>query len=305
MGNKPERYSMKSHLGWRAVEWVGRALDPREREVVLGDFAESGEPWNRALWGVLGLAARREAAAWMSVRPLIVLVAIVIPLGLLISVLSRITSGATSVYLWMYANNSDWDLIKSAGFWYVLTGASFSFFTQCLALFCSAWTIGFVIGSVSGKYVRNTVSALLLLLLVGEFSLAPRYLAFCWQLRNKLFHVPALAGQNDPVSANLFYVYVFPLIVQIALVAAPAWWGVVAGMRLRILMPLFRVCVWCAAITTLATLVIRQPGFGLLFYRHPLFWLEGAVRALQLVIYWPILYLLALGTQTRLATKAT
>lgn len=303
MGNKPERYSMKSHLGWRAVEWVGRALDPREREVVLGDFAESGELWNRALCDVLGLVIRREAALLRHPRPWLTFAAIIIPLGFLISVLSRITSGATSVYVWMYANNTDWDLIRSAGFWYVLRGASFSFVTQCLALFCSAWTIGLVIGSVSGKYVRNTVSALLLLLLVGEFSLAPRYLAFCWQLRNKLFHVPALAGQNDPVSANLFYVYVFPLIVQIALVAAPALWGVVAGMRLRILMPLFRVCVWCAAITTLATLVIRQPGFGLLFYRHQLLWLNEPPHVLQFVVYWPIAYLLVVKIKERLSVS--
>lgn len=296
---------MKGLPGRRVVQWVARALDPAEREVVLGDLAESGESWNHALWEVFGLVVRREAALWLTPRPWLILIALVIPLGLLISVLSRITSGATSVYLWMYANNSDWDLIRSAGFWYVLREASLWFFVQCLALACGAWTVGYVIGVVSGKFVRSSAFVFLLVLLAGEFIFAPRYLALFWQLRNELFHFPALPTHSDPVSANFFYALIFPLIVQIALVAVPALAGVVAAPRLRAFTPLFRTCVLFVAITSIALLVIREPGFGFLFYRQPLLWLNEPLRLLQFVAYWPIPYFLAIGTRARLRSRTT
>lgn len=288
---------MKRQLGWRAVEWIAGALDRTEREAVLGDFAESGERWNRAIWDVFGLVIRREAALWRSPRPWPVLIVLVIPLGLLISVISRISSGGAAVYVWMYANNSNWDLIRSAGFWYVLSGASLSLLIQCLALVCSSWTVGFVIGSVSGKYARSNAFVLMLILLAGELSLVPRYLAFSWQLPNELFNVPV----SDPVSAIFFYRVMFPLIVQIALVAVPALFGVLAATQLRVLHPLLRACICMGAITTIATLVIRTPGFGLLFYRHPLLWLNGPLHLLQWVTYWPIPYLLTVGIRARLS----
>ena len=294
---------MKRISGWHAVEWIARALDPNEREAVLGDLAESGEAWHRRLGEILGLVIRREAALWKSPRVWIILVAVVVPLGLLVSVSAALISGETRVYVWMYANNWDWALVRNAGFWHVFSEASVIAGVKFLTLGCWAWTIGFVIGTVSGKVFRSSAFALLLVLLAGGFSLAPRYLAFCWQLRNELFHAPALPQQSDPISPIWFYRVMFPLMVQLALVAAPALWGLVAGRsqpRSRIL----RVCVWIVAIASVISLVLREPGFGLLFYRHSSAWLSQETYLLYFVVYWPIVYLLAGGIQKRLQPRA-
>ena len=294
---------MKSLAGWGVVQRIARALDPAEREVVLGDLAELGESWSHALRQILGLVVRREAALWMSPRPWLIVIAVAIPLGLLISVLSRIASGGISVYVWMYANNSDWDLLKSAGFWYVLRGASFSFLVQCLTLACWSWIVGFVIGAMSGKFVRRTAFIFLCILLAGEISFAPRYLAFCWQLRDEVFHTPVVPAQSDPVSALLFYRVVFPFLVQIVLVAAPALWAVGIGSRLGALGRALRTVVWVAAILSVAMLVTREPGLGLLLYPS-LFWFSGPVHLLQPIVYWPIAYLLTAAIRERLSLRA-
>ena len=55
--------------GWWCVEAASGLLEPREREVVLGDLAEAGDPMFRGLLDVLGLALRRQALLWKSWRP--------------------------------------------------------------------------------------------------------------------------------------------------------------------------------------------------------------------------------------------
>ena len=44
------------------IDRVSRCLEPNERDAVLGDFTESGEPAGRALLDLLGLVVRRQAA---------------------------------------------------------------------------------------------------------------------------------------------------------------------------------------------------------------------------------------------------
>lgn len=295
---------MKS-LGWNAVEWISRALDGRDREAVLGDIAESGQPWHSAFRDILGLVVRREAALWAGHRPWIILIAVVVPLGLLISVLSTLVSGETRVYVWMYANNWDWALLRDLGFWRIFSEATVLACIQYLTLACCAWTIGLVVGAVSGRVFRSSAFAMLLVLLAGGLSFAPRYLAFCWELRNALFHVPNLPGTNDPVSANFFYRFAFPLIVQIGLVALPALRGIAAARRLRVSGPLLRTCMWVAATATVMTLLVREPGLSLLFYRHSLSWLHGPVYLLQIIAYWPIAYLLTTKIKERMTTRVT
>jgi len=66
-----------SELCWWLVDIVSRLLDPRERAVVRGDFAESGETCGQALRDVLGLVLRRQAAVWTDWRPWLALVGLV------------------------------------------------------------------------------------------------------------------------------------------------------------------------------------------------------------------------------------
>ena len=55
--------------GWWCVEAAAELLEPREREVVLGDLAEAGDGLWPGLAGVGGLAVRRQLAAWANWRP--------------------------------------------------------------------------------------------------------------------------------------------------------------------------------------------------------------------------------------------
>src|SRR5207248_7607880 len=113
-----------TRLCWWLVETVSRVLEPDERNAVRGDFAESGETGERALCDVLGLIVRRQAALWREWRPWFTLVCLIIPLGMSLSIVSRITAGQGAVYTWLYANNWDWALLGNVGFWYVLADSA-------------------------------------------------------------------------------------------------------------------------------------------------------------------------------------
>lgn len=71
------------------VDLLSRLLEADEREAVRGDLTESGASGGRALRDVVGLVVRRQAALWMDWRPWLALVGVVVPLGLLLSHVSR------------------------------------------------------------------------------------------------------------------------------------------------------------------------------------------------------------------------
>src|SRR5215472_3369754 len=62
-------YGNMSSKGWRCIEAAAGLLAPHEREVVLGDLAESDRKLWRGLSDVLSLAARRQLALWKGWRP--------------------------------------------------------------------------------------------------------------------------------------------------------------------------------------------------------------------------------------------
>jgi hypothetical protein len=72
-------------LSWWCVDLASHALAPQEREVVGGDFAESGESGGQALRDLLGLIVRRQAALWKGPGPWVALLGLVVPLGMMLS----------------------------------------------------------------------------------------------------------------------------------------------------------------------------------------------------------------------------
>ncbi|HEY9126055.1 MAG TPA: hypothetical protein VIM62_02970 [Acidobacteriaceae bacterium] len=58
-----------NRLGWACVEATASILQPRDREVVLGDLAEFEAGFWRGFYDVLGVAARRQLPLWKSWRP--------------------------------------------------------------------------------------------------------------------------------------------------------------------------------------------------------------------------------------------
>ncbi len=274
-----------SHIGWRLVEVASRALEPDERDAVGGDLAESGETAGQALGSVLSLVVRRQAELWKDWRSWLVLTLLIIPLGTLLAIASRIAAGQNATYMWLYLNNWDWSLLRYAEFWYELRDSVALLFVRCLSLACWSWTAGFVLGFVSRRLILANTFLFCFVLLVGEVVVAPRFLAYFVRVIQPPY-------QNDPITTLAFYRSAFPVLVQIVLVAAPCIWAMRQGAGLGSLPPLRRTAVWVAAVVTLLELLIRQPGVGFLLgtYRHPEFWRQ--VRVFQFIAYWPAVYLL-------------
>lgn len=81
-------------FAWACVEAAAGMLEPREREIALGDLAEFEVGFWRGLWDVLGLALRRQAALWRSWRPWVASVALAWPGSLFLMGNSVAISGA-------------------------------------------------------------------------------------------------------------------------------------------------------------------------------------------------------------------
>jgi hypothetical protein len=240
-----------NRLGWWLVEIVSRLLAPDEREAVNGDFAESGESGAQALLGALGLVARRQIALWREWRPWLALLGLVIPLGALLSLVSRMMADGSAIYSWMYLNNWTWTYLTNAGARTDLISYAAEISLKFLALVCWSWTAGFLLGSLSRVTVRVNVPVFCLALFLGELLRAPRYLGRWIILPRPLGHTDSVHGG---VYSLVFYSVAFPLMVQMALVIFPSLWAVRQGLRLPTLTIVRRTILWSCMIATVIAL---------------------------------------------------
>lgn len=136
----------------RLVDVAARLLEPAEREAVLGDIAESGSNGSRALRDVLGLVLRRQVAAWGDWRPWLTLFGIVLPLGVLLSVVSRFWSGSAVWTLRIYATHwGDWEYFSNPGLQRYVLGLTAATALKCVALACWSWACGAAIGTATRR----------------------------------------------------------------------------------------------------------------------------------------------------------
>jgi len=144
---------------WSVVEFAARLLEQDEREAVLGDLEETQAGAVDRLFGVVGLAARRQVLLWKSWRPWMAGFAVALPGSFLLMGFSLSVS-------WSYRRLLCPDLLRSAE----LTKDSglFILLWQALLLIAWAWSGGFVVGATSKRTVW--VSAL--------FCYGP--CLFCW-----------------------------------------------------------------------------------------------------------------------------
>jgi hypothetical protein len=293
-----------TRICWRLAEFASQALQPKERDAVLGDFAESGESGGEALCGVLGLVARRQAALWKHWRPWLVLVGLVVPLAWLLSIASRLVADTSAVYLWSYLNNWEWGLLKYASFWYILRDSIGAVLLRWVILACSSWSVGFLVGWLSRHIVPTNCLLFCLFAVIAEVLGVSRYLA-CWF--PTLVHSPSSGDPNGPVFALAFYREAFPIIVLAALVMVPLLWAMRYGAGLRQLPTVIRVLLLAVASVAVITMTIQQPGLGFFLRAYrPLALLRGWPRALlQFLIYWPIAYLLVSALTHRFHKEST
>src|SRR6266478_9479 len=108
MGNELSHKTTTKRISWQLVHMFSSMLDLNEREAVLGDFAESAKTGSNAVRDILGLVMRRQAAIWADWRPWLTLAVLIIPLGTVLSVLSRSMAVESSVYTRLSSHNRDW-----------------------------------------------------------------------------------------------------------------------------------------------------------------------------------------------------
>jgi hypothetical protein len=203
---------------WRLVDVLSRWLEPREREAVRGDIAESGENCRQALRDVAGLVVRRQAALWKSWRPWVALSLVAVPLGITLGRASARTAHTSAIYIWLYANNWDWALVKYAGFRHDIAQYTAAFALSYFSLVCAAWVSGFALGWLSRRAVPFNAAFFCLIVLLTKYQPAP------------------FGGghANAPVFALAFYRVAFPWIVQVTLVLLPSLWGMRFGSKEKI-----------------------------------------------------------------------
>ena len=293
-----------SRFLWWLAGSSAQILESSECEAVRGDLAESGETGGQALRHVLGLVIRRQASMWMDWRPWLTLVGLVVPLGMLLSVISRRTAAVSAVYIWMYVNNWDPNLFGYRGFWHQFADTFAEIFRMYLALACWSWTSGFVLGSASRNIIRVNSFLFSLMLAFGVLLGAPLYIVYYEHYLHRTIGFPIFAHSHyDPVNALTFYRVMFPLIVQAVLVLLPSLWGMRVGARAVRLRLLFRTMLWITAIAALVALVMQSQdlwAFLKLYGRAGSWWEGWQGRVLQLLAYWPLVFMLATLVTRRL-----
>ena len=204
---------MNALFGW-LIDQASLLLDDDEREVVKGDLAETGEGGVRAFANILGLVIMRQAALWADWRPWAALALIVLPLGMLFSLIARLWADGTSVDVWVYAGHWDWTFLKYPGLRADLLRVLFLTARDYVALVCWAWTCGFVITSLSRRTAWLNMLVFFIVLLAGTIGSSTT-------MRN---------GGGNPASPSHIFTSVIastivPAAVKLFAVAIPAWFG--------------------------------------------------------------------------------
>jgi hypothetical protein len=179
-------------------------------------------------------------------------------------------------------------------------------FIAYLTLACWSWTGGFVLGSLSRAMSAVNTLLLCLILFFGQVIGAPDYFAF---FRDRAFGDLHLPDANAAVFEVGFYRVVLPVIVQIVLVAIPALWGFRVAMGMGKLRRLVRTGLWAAAIATLAVVLMPEIGFWLFLATgifHTNIWagIMSAVKYLQPLEFWPVVFLIAHAIRQRALRRA-
>lgn len=240
------------------LDRLSRLLEPDERAVVLGDFAELRVSGPRAVGELFGLIARRQAVLWQDWRPWVVLAIVTLPFGLLLALAARRMADGSAIYIWQYTHNWTWSILDTPGPRRDLIHYSTNALLQAASLICWAWTLGLLLGRLSWRtrWVHGALLCVLLLaggtflaLLIGELRGVSRTVFMA--LRSARDN----PGNGEAFSLAYFRV-MFPLLVQIVFVLLPAFIGMRHGGLLVTRTRAVRTAVAVTALATLATLAI-------------------------------------------------
>jgi hypothetical protein len=268
-----------THVGWWLLSFLARALEPPERDVVLGDLAESGAGFGLAMRDLSGLIVRRQASLWMSWRPWVALLGVSCLAGLSLSSI---------------AFRLNVDLRKyEAGYATSLNAYQEVAFLLCLAggLLVWSWTCGFVLGRLSGRAVWLTWSVFYFVVL--DSAWARLVMAGNLILRDPR-PLDSLHG-----TLGLLIFATLPLSIAALLFLFPALFGAFVGVRWRILSVRHT---YLIGSVNIALAVLATWATGWYDPAHlPAAWprVPWAVRLQPfLLVSWPAAYLLACSPPT-------
>lgn len=194
---------------------AARTLDPGERAVVLGDLAESqARPW-RQLREITGLAARRQLGAWAAPGPWIAIALFALPLGILLSHVSRAWSDGSVVYLRAYVQGFSWTYVANPGSRQDLFELAAWFVSKAAALWIWSWTAGFALARLSCRTLWLTGAVFAVALFAATIG--------TWTTSRGIL--------GHGLTASHFYGLVLPRLVRVGLVLLPAWLGARAARR--------------------------------------------------------------------------
>ncbi len=232
-------------IAWWSVQLAAGLLDSEDREIVLGDLAESGESAGQALCHVLGFAVRRQAALWKNWRPWLAAFGVAVPGTLLLMGFSLSLSHGYQLYAWIIGNYRyiDPKILHDTGL--TLAPGLSLIACQLFLLTAWSWTGGFVLASLSRRtiWVSAALCSLPCSLFLSRFhheQVSPLCLF--------LFLLPALCGVRKALRvARIPFRHALFLAAAITLLAIPtssrgrwivnsvlswpAWYLVAAGKR--------------------------------------------------------------------------
>jgi hypothetical protein len=270
-----------NRIWWWCADCASRVLERDEREAVRGDLEETAASGAQALREVLGLVVRRQAALWTDWRPWLALAALSVPLGLLLSLVSRSWAYGSAIYAWLYVNNWTWAYLESPGSRLEFARHGAEFLLAFLTLACWSWTSGFVLGSLSRRAIWVN-GALFCVVLFGEF-----------------IATPPRPDEHAAVFSLTFYRAVFPLLVRTTLVLIPFVWGMCIGFR-RATLPVRQAIACAIALITMTASTMRgleMSASGWLHIRSV--WLH----LVPIAVLWPVAYILFTSTRASRAIE--
>jgi hypothetical protein len=223
---------------------LAATLDPGERAVVLGDLAESRARPSKVLSEIAGLAVRRQLSALAAPGPWVALVVIALPVGALLSHVTRWWADGDAVYLHAYVAGFSWTYVENPGSRRDLVELASRLITQAAALALWAWTTGVALRLLSRRAVW--VVSFVFALTIFAATLGTTTSAFePWQ---------------RPRGESHFYGVVLPRLVRAGLVLVPLAAGARAARRWPPLpvRPLLAVAVASVALTVVTAVGVES-----------------------------------------------
>jgi hypothetical protein len=202
-----------TRIAWTLADLATQLLEPHERDVVRGDLAEYGATGWRALREVLGLVIRRQSMLWTEWQPWFALIAIVLPIGVMLSHAARWWADVYSLEALIYWRLWNFSYLDYPGWRHNIELLAWSATMSGAALAGWSWTSGYVLASVARRTRWIAIGLFALIVFLGTLGTG------------------TVARASAGAFAGHFLGVVLPRLVRFLLVLLPALSGMYCARR--------------------------------------------------------------------------